>query len=88
MAVNGSLFLINKMPGKVRVAGIYFSVGGLDLLFVFLDRCVFIRVNEAGFKEKIPQGIQIHVIANIGIFIFGLMQHGDKFEVITDIHVQ
>ncbi len=70
------------------VAGIYFRVGFLNLLFVLLNRGVFVRINEAGFKKEIPQGIQVNIIADIGIFIFGLMQHGNKFEVIANIHVQ
>ena len=65
MAVDGSFFLINKMPGQVGVSGINFGVGFFDQFFVFLDRRVFIRVDETGLKEKIPQRIQIHIVADI-----------------------
>ena len=88
MAVYGSLLLINKMPGDLGIVGINFRVRFFNLLFVFLYRRVFVRVNESGFKKEIPQCIKIYIIADIRIFIFGLVQHGDKLEVVVNIHVE
>ena len=57
MAEYGAFFLINKMPGDVGIVSINFRVGFFNLFFVFLYRCVFVRVNESGFKKEIPQRV-------------------------------
>ena len=65
MPHDAALVLIDKMPGDVGLIIIELFVSRFDLLFVFLDMFVLIRINEACFKEKIPEFIEVHAVAEV-----------------------
>ena len=57
MGHDTAIFLVDKMAGDAGAQMIEFFVGFFYLLFVVADEFIFLRIDESGFKEKVPQAI-------------------------------
>ena len=88
VAEYGSLILVDEVPGNLGIAGVDLGIGFFYLLFIFLNRDIFIGIDKSGLKKEIPQRIEIDIVADIRIFVFGLMKQGDELQMILNIHIQ
>ena len=85
---DNAFVLVDKVTRYVGTLAVQSAIGAFYLVLVLFDESVFAGINKTGFKEKIPQCIQINGVADIGVFIPDLVQKPNQRHVVLRADIE